>query len=72
MKKNYGEEELLLWILLRTDLGMSRGKICSQTSHAVLGVYKELSNPQDLPDDHEEDAGDPVLMAQWASLEYPK
>ena len=51
---------------------MSRGKICSQTSHAVLGVFKELNNPEDLPDDHDEDAGDPVLMAQWASMDYPK
>jgi peptidyl-tRNA hydrolase len=45
--------------LIRTDLGMTKGKICAQTAHAVLGLYRDLQNL------------DPVAFAQWASLEFP-
>ena len=49
---------------------MTKGKICAQTAHAVLAVYKDLSGDPDDP--AEAIAGDPVLMAQWVSLGYPK
>ena len=65
-----------LWILIRTDLGMTKGKICAQTAHAVLAVYKDLSNPVDFRPKHEgeddQHPGDEILLAQWTSLDYPK
>lgn len=48
----------MLHVLIRTDLGMTRGKICAQAAHAVLGLYKEVME------------SDPVAFAQWASLDY--
>ena len=50
---------------------MTKGKICSQTAHAVLGVYKDLSGDPEEPVPGEE-TGDPELLALWASLQYPK
>ena len=38
---------------------MTRGKICAQAAHAVLGLYKEI-----------EERGDPVELAQWASMDF--
>jgi len=35
-------DQLKVQIVIRGDLGMSRGKICAQTSHATLGLYTEL------------------------------
>ena len=52
--------ELKVYAVIRTDLGMSKGKICAQTAHAVLGLYKELLN------------FDPVAFAQWSSLDFPQ
>jgi len=56
-----------LWILIRTDLKMTKGKICAQTAHAVLSIYKDLSNPADFKPkyEHEEEqeAGDAILLA---------
>ena len=40
---------------------MTKGKICAQTAHAVLAVYKDLSG--DPEDPAEAIPGDPVLMA---------
>ena len=48
LKKEFPLDYMALWILIRTDLGMTKGKICAQTAHAVLGVYKDLSNPDDF------------------------
>ena len=47
-------------VIIRTDLGMTKGKICAQAGHAVLGLYKEIMED------------DPVLFAQWASLDFPQ
>ena len=41
---------------------MTIGKICSQTSHATLGLYKDMQS----------DDVDPVLFAQWSSNDYPQ
>ncbi len=54
------EADLLkVHIVIRGDLGMSRGKICAQTSHATLGLHNEVLEK------------DPLVFAQWSSLEYP-
>ena len=45
-------------VFIRLDLGMTRGKICAQAAHAVLGLYKELLEK------------DPMAFAQWASLDF--
>ncbi len=29
-------------VVIRCDLGMTKGKICAQAAHAVLGLYKDL------------------------------
>ena len=44
--------------VIRCDLGMTKGKICAQTGHAVLGLYRDLYNK------------DPMAFAQWASLDF--
>eukprot|EP00347_Sterkiella_histriomuscorum_P012242 403369344 len=49
-----------LHVIIRLDLGMTKGKICAQASHAVLGLYKDLMETN------------PVLFAQWASLDFPQ
>ena len=36
------DESLKVWIFVRQDLGMTKGKICSQTSHSTLGLYKDM------------------------------
>ena len=36
------DSEVRLHVFIRKDLQMSKGKICSQTAHAVLGLYKDL------------------------------
>ena len=41
---------------------MTKGKICSQTSHATLGLYKDCQR---------EDR-DPMPYMIWASLDYPQ
>ena len=41
---------------------MTIGKICSQTSHATLGLYKDMQG----------DDVDPVVFAQWNSMDYPQ
>ena len=47
-------------IIVRTDLGMSTGKIAAQVGHAVLGLYKEAS------------AEVPEKVAQWEMVSWPK
>ncbi|KAH6851001.1 peptidyl-tRNA hydrolase PTH2-domain-containing protein [Chaetomium sp. MPI-CAGE-AT-0009] len=37
-----GEEECKLVLVVRTDLGMTKGKIAAQCSHATLACYKAL------------------------------
>ncbi|KAL2759554.1 hypothetical protein ACRALDRAFT_1028124 [Sodiomyces alcalophilus JCM 7366] len=38
-----GNEECKLVLVVRTDLGMTKGKIAAQCSHATLACYKSLS-----------------------------
>lgn len=49
-----------LHVLIRQDLGMTKGKICAQAAHAVLGLYKDLMNQQ------------PMEFGMWASLGFPQ
>ena len=37
-----GGEEVKLMLVVRTDLGMTKGKIAAQCGHATLAVYKSL------------------------------
>ena len=55
-------DTLKVWIFVRQDLQMTVGKICSQTSHATLGLYKDM----------QVDEVDPVLFAQWSSMDFPQ
>ena len=41
---------------------MTIGKICSQMSHTTLGLYKDL----------QQEHMDPILFAQWSSMDYPQ
>ena len=41
-------------------------------SHAVLAVYKDVASPEEMIQPMQEAKGDPVLLCQWASLDYPK
>ncbi|KAJ7071234.1 PTH2-domain-containing protein [Mycena amicta] len=47
-------------LVVRTDLGMTTGKIAAQCSHASLACYKTLSKNA------------PPLLEQWASTGYVK
>ncbi|MBR9679553.1 MAG: aminoacyl-tRNA hydrolase [Candidatus Altiarchaeota archaeon] len=42
-------------VLVRTDLGMKKGKLAVQTAHAVLGVYRKAKKAW------------PELVASWES-----
>jgi peptidyl-tRNA hydrolase len=53
-----GVDLVKVHVVIRFDLGMTKGKICAQTAHAVLGLYKDLYNK------------DPMAFAQWASLDF--
>ena len=39
---------------------MTKGKICSQTSHATLGLYKDLQS----------ETRDPLPFTMWASMDF--
>ncbi|TNV80633.1 hypothetical protein FGO68_gene9946 [Halteria grandinella] len=49
-----------LHVLIRCDLGMTKGKICAQAAHAVLGLYKDLMERQ------------PMEFSLWASVGFPQ
>ncbi len=51
-------EAIKLHVVIRCDLGMTKGKICAQAGHAVLGLYKDLQNI------------DPMAFAKWVSLDF--
>lgn len=40
-------EEVKMVLVVRTDLGMTKGKIAAQCGHATLACYKSLSRSQD-------------------------
>ncbi|KAH7040215.1 peptidyl-tRNA hydrolase PTH2-domain-containing protein [Microdochium trichocladiopsis] len=45
-KEGNANEECKLVLVVRTDLGMTKGKIAAQCSHATLACYKTLSRAQ--------------------------
>ncbi|KXJ96671.1 peptidyl-tRNA hydrolase PTH2-domain-containing protein [Microdochium bolleyi] len=45
-KEGSPNEECKLVLVVRTDLGMTKGKIAAQCSHATLACYKTLSRAQ--------------------------
>lgn len=53
-------EECKLVLVVRTDLGMTKGKIAAQCGHATLACYKALS------------ATNPTLLRQWERFGQPK
>ncbi|KAJ7706408.1 peptidyl-tRNA hydrolase PTH2-domain-containing protein [Mycena rosella] len=53
-------EDCKLVLAVRTDLGMSSGKIAAQCSHATLACYKTLLSKN------------PALLARWARTGYLK
>ena len=52
--------EVRVHVFIRKDLNMTKGKICSQTAHAVLGLYKDILEEDEL------------AFAQWASNDFPQ
>ncbi|KAM3513517.1 hypothetical protein MY11210_002804 [Beauveria gryllotalpidicola] len=52
-------EECKLVLVVRTDLGMTKGKIAAQCSHATLACYKALADSPD-PDSTER-----KMLARW-------
>ncbi|KAM3498431.1 hypothetical protein MY10362_008246 [Beauveria mimosiformis] len=52
-------EECKLVLVVRTDLGMTKGKIAAQCSHATLACYKALADNPD-PDSTER-----KMLARW-------
>lgn len=55
-------EEVKLMLVVRTDLGMTKGKIAAQCGHATLAVYKALAQSS---------AAAPLLR-RWESHGQPK
>ncbi|KAF7545749.1 hypothetical protein G7Z17_g8935 [Cylindrodendrum hubeiense] len=51
-------EECKLVLVVRTDLGMTKGKIAAQCSHATLACYKKLLRTS-------EGSADRKLLARW-------
>ncbi|CUA68193.1 putative peptidyl-tRNA hydrolase 2 [Rhizoctonia solani] len=64
--RNLGEvkagmmEECKLVLVVRTDLGMTKGKIAAQCGHATLACYKALSS------------ANPALLRHWERFGQPK
>ncbi|CAE7232262.1 unnamed protein product [Rhizoctonia solani] len=53
-------EECKLVLVVRTDLGMTKGKVAAQCGHATLACYKALS------------AANPTLVRHWERFGQPK
>ncbi|QRW27581.1 DNA replication licensing factor MCM2/3/5 family pretein [Rhizoctonia solani] len=53
-------EECKLVLVVRTDLGMTKGKIAAQCGHATLACYKAIS------------AANPALLRHWERFGQPK
>ncbi|CAE6413749.1 unnamed protein product [Rhizoctonia solani] len=53
-------EECKLVLVVRTDLGMTKGKIAAQCGHATLACYKALSS------------ANPALLRHWERFGQPK
>ncbi|KAH6603907.1 peptidyl-trna hydrolase 2 [Trichoderma cornu-damae] len=51
-------EECKLVLVVRTDLGMTKGKIAAQCSHATLACYKALARADPSSPEHK-------LLARW-------
>jgi peptidyl-tRNA hydrolase, PTH2 family len=55
-------EEVKLMLVVRADLGMTKGKIAAQCGHATLAVYRALTaNPTTMP-----------MLKRWESHGQPK
>lgn len=63
---NYEPERYKLVFLVRTDLGMTPGKIAAQVGHASIGAYKQC--PKSILDKWEE-SGQAKIVLQVDSLE---
>ncbi|KAJ2381074.1 Peptidyl-tRNA hydrolase protein 2, mitochondrial [Coemansia sp. RSA 2559] len=55
-----GGEELKMVLIIRTDLGMTKGKIAAQCAHAALGCYKRASKQE------------PAILRAWELMGQPK
>ncbi|KAI5918955.1 peptidyl-tRNA hydrolase PTH2-domain-containing protein [Camillea tinctor] len=58
-------EECKLVLVVRTDLGMTKGKIAAQCSHATLACYKSLSKRSN-------DATSSSILRRWERLGQAK
>lgn len=63
---NYEPERYKLVFLVRTDLGMTPGKIAAQVGHASIGAYKQSTVPIL---DKWEDSGQAKIVLQVDSLD---
>jgi len=68
VKAPKGNEECKLVLVVRTDLGMTKGKIAAQCGHATLACYKRLEKAA------AKDANGPEakLLRQWERLGQAK
>ncbi|KAJ1662341.1 hypothetical protein IW140_005951 [Coemansia sp. RSA 1813] len=53
-------EEIKLVLIIRTDLGMTKGKIAAQCAHAALGCYKRATKQE------------PAVLRAWELMGQPK
>ncbi|KAK0634698.1 peptidyl-tRNA hydrolase PTH2-domain-containing protein [Bombardia bombarda] len=58
-------EECKLVLVVRTDLGMTKGKIAAQCGHATLACYKELLSASQQKDGGPEAANARAVLRQW-------
>ncbi|KAK5989303.1 Peptidyl-tRNA hydrolase 2 [Cladobotryum mycophilum] len=59
------KEECKLVLVVRTDLGMTKGKIAAQCSHATLACYKKLARA-------EPDSPERKVLSRWERLGQAK
>lgn len=58
----YGDYKMVL--VVRQDLGMGKGKIAAQCSHAAVGLYRQLSNANSMVIKHWERSACPKVVVK--------
>lgn len=57
--------EVRMALIVRTDLGMLKGKSAAQCSHAAVSLYKQMSEEKNLRTGLENESYNPIMLKRW-------